>query len=265
MEYSSDDFAPKSSILLGQEDPEPVLIANPEGSSSILLLGDHAGRAIPQALGNLNLDPSHLDLHIALDIGVEAIGLALADLLDATFIRQTYSRLVIDCNRPPDWPTSIASVSDEILIPGNQALSDAERSQRHDEIFAPYHACIAAELDRRQREGRRTIVASLHSFTPSMGGNARAWTYGVLHGHDSAFSLEVLAELSRRFPQCVGDNEPYALNAQDYTVPRHAQARGLDYLELEVRQDTISQARDQSAVAATLADVFQCALTRLTD
>ena len=262
MNYSSDDFTPKSRILLGHEDPDPVLIANPDGQSPILLLGDHAGRAIPKALDSLNLSPFHLDLHIALDIGIEGLGLALSDLLDATFIHQAYSRLVIDSNRDPGSSTSITSVSDEIPIPGNHAISDTERRQRHDEIFRPYHASIAAELDRRAAQHRRTIVASLHSFTPSMGGISRPWTFGVLHGYDCAFSDDVLAELQRRSPQSVGDNEPYALNAQDYTVPLHAQKRGLDYVELEVRQDTIRKARDQSDVAATLAEVFQYALTR---
>ena len=159
-------------------------------------------------------------------------------------------------------PPPEAFPTDEIPIPGNHAISDTERRQRHDEIFRPYHASIAAELDRRAAQHRRTIVASLHSFTPSMGGISRPWTFGVLHGYDCAFSDDVLAELQRRSPQSVGDNEPYALNAQDYTVPLHAQKRGLDSVEVEVRQDTIRKARDQSDVAATLAEVFQYALTR---
>ena len=39
--------------------------------------------------------------HIAWDIGIAGVGRQLADRLDACLIMQPYSRLVIDCNRPP--------------------------------------------------------------------------------------------------------------------------------------------------------------------
>ncbi len=42
----------------------------------------------------------------------------------------------------------------------------------------------------------------------------------------------------------------------DYTIPRHAKARGLDYLELEVRQDLIAHEAGQGAMAALLAPLI---------
>src|SRR5262245_19320318 len=96
----------------------PFLVENPDGAAPILLLGDHAGRAIPPSLGQLGLDPADLDRHIAWDIGVAALGTLLSAALDATFIHQRFSRLVIDCNRAEDQAGLIAEISDNTIVPG---------------------------------------------------------------------------------------------------------------------------------------------------
>ncbi len=226
----------------------------------MLLLGDHAGRAIPRRLGNLGLGPADLARHIAWDIGVAGLGRDLATRLDAAFIRQRYSRLVIDCNRAPGSGESIPRQSDGSTIPGNQDLGREAGRARRREIFEPYHARIAAALDDRSAGGRPTVLVSLHSFTPSFGALDRPWWFGVLHRSDSAFSRAVLAGLRARWGGAVGDNQPYAMDGVDHTVPFHADPRGLDYLELEVRQDLIADPGKWTAVAPLLADVLREAL-----
>ncbi|MDB5477385.1 MAG: N-formylglutamate amidohydrolase [Phenylobacterium sp.] len=239
-----------------------MIVHNPGAASPLLLLGDHAGRHIPPELAGLGLPAAELDRHIAWDIGVDALGRRLARALDATFIAQTVSRLVIDCNRDPERPDAICEISDGAPIPGNAGLSAAARARRIAEVFTPYHAAIAAELDARAARSRPTVVVALHSFTPAMqGGPPRPWRFGVLHLGRSAFSDAVLARL-RAEPDrpCVGDNQPYAMDGTDYTIPRHAIGRGLDYLELEVREDLIADAAGQAAVAARLARLLPLAL-----
>ena len=229
---------------------------NAGGAARLLLLGDHAGRAIPRALGSLGLNAGDLDRHIAWDIGVDALGRTLSAALDAVFIAQRYSRLVIDCNRALGDPASIAESSDATPIPGNAGLTAGQRAARTSEIFSPYHQAIADELDRRQTAGRPTLLVALHSFTPVMAGDARPWRYGVLHRHDSAFSAAVLAALRARHGDIVGDNQPYAMDGTDFTIPHHADARGLDYLELEVRQDLLTTAAGVAEVAAEVGAVL---------
>ncbi len=227
----------------------------------MLLLGDHAGRAIPSVLGNLGLPPADLERHIAWDIGVAGLGAELARRLDAVFIRQSYSRLVIDCNRDPSAWDSIAPESDNSPVPGNQNLTDAAKTARVEAIFRPYHTAIAAELDRRA--GRPTLLVSLHSFTPEMAGVPRPWRFGVLHRNDSRLSQAMLAQLRLRFGDDVGDNQPYAMDGIDFTVPNHADPRGLDYLELEVRQDEIANPAHQAAIADILAPILRHALEEI--
>ena len=246
--------------LLGPDDVSPFVVVNPSGGSSFLLLGDHAGRAVPASLAGLGLGPEAMERHIAWDIGIAGLGERLASALDACFIRQTYSRLVIDCNRQPGAADAAPAVSDGTAIPGNVGLSEADMAVRRDEIYAPYQDRIAAELDARAAASRPTLLVSLHRFTPEMGGFARPWRFGVLHRNDSAFSRAMLAVLRETLgEEVVGDNQPYAMDGTDNTIPLHAAARGLDYLEIEVRQDLIAAAAGQDEVAALLARLLPLA------
>ena len=193
-----------------------------------------------------------MDSHIAWDIGVRGVGRRLAKALDAPFVRQRYSRLLIDCNRAPARSDSIPATSDGVAIPGNIGL-DAASAARRTEIYEPYHACIAALLDRRGREARPTALVSLHSFTPSLQGRARPWAVGVLHRDGSALSRHVLTRLRAEFGDEAGDNQPYAMDEVDNTVPLHADPGGLDYLELEIRQDLIADTAGQTGMGLFLA------------
>ena len=214
---------------------------------------------------NLGLGPEAFERHIAWDIGVAGYGERLAGLLGAAFIRQRVSRLVIDCNRDPARADAFPEVSDGVVIPGNRDLALAERLARIADIAAPYHAAIASELDARVARGLSTTLVSLHSFTPRMAGFERPWRFGVLHAEDSAYSRAVLARLREAFGETlVGDNEPYRMDEVDFTVPHHARPRGLDYLELEVRQDLVAEPAGQAEVAEIVAGVLPLALADLT-
>ena len=117
-----------TSLLLGSEDVPPVLEHNAAGRSPFLLTCDHYGRLIPRMLGDLGLPEGELTRHIAWDIGIAGVAEALSEHLDAHLVAQRYSRLVIDCNRPPEAPSSIPRISEATVIPGNDGLArDASR------------------------------------------------------------------------------------------------------------------------------------------
>jgi predicted N-formylglutamate amidohydrolase len=239
--------------LLRAGDPSPVRIDNPAGQSLFLLLGDHAGSGIPGRLGNLGLPEADLQRHIALDIGVARLGRTLAAALDAVFVEQSYSRLVVDCNRAEGSPESIVATSDGTIIAGNAKLDEDDRERRYREIFDPYHAAIAAALDQRKAEGRGVILVSLHSFTPVLGPERRPWDVGILHdGGDTAFALALARQLRSASRWCIGDNEPYRMDDTDYTVPFHAYSRGLPYAEIEIRQDHLASEAGVASVAREL-------------
>jgi predicted N-formylglutamate amidohydrolase len=250
--------------LLAADEPFPVRVVRPEGRSEFLLTADHAGGLIPRALGALGLADSELTRHIAWDIGIAGVTEALSAALDATAVLQAYSRLVIDCNRAPDHPTSIPTVSEVTPIPGNEDLPEADRVARRQAIFDPYHAAIASLLDARTAADRRTILIAMHSFTPVFKGIARKVQIGVLYHHETALSRIMLDLLRGEGDLVVGANEPYAItDDSDYTVPVHGEGNGLAHLEIEIRQDLIAEPAGQAAWARRMARLLAEADKRL--
>lgn len=230
--------------------------------SPFLIIVDHAGRAIPKALGRLGLDAAAFDLHIAYDIGTLGLARRLGAILGACVISQPYSRLVIDCNRAPGQPGSIVEVSDGVTIPANLGLDPQARAARAAAIHAPYHRRIGEELEARRALGLRSVLLCQHSFTPSLRGVARPWDVGVLHLGDSAVSAAMLDLLRDERDLTVGDNQPYAMDGTDFTAPFHARAHGCEMLELEVRQDLIADEAGQADMAARLARLALLASSR---
>ncbi|HKQ69779.1 MAG TPA: N-formylglutamate amidohydrolase [Polyangiaceae bacterium] len=222
-------------------DPPAFSVLRPDGASSFFLVCDHAGRRIPRGLTNLGLAAADLESHIAWDIGALGLAACLSQALDAILVAQTYSRLVIDCNRPPGSAESIVARSAGVPVPGNGELSAAEVQARADTIFHPYHDRIRQEVSRRQYESQPTILVALHSFTPVFAGRSREWHAGVLALRDRRMADPMLLLLREERTLVVGDNEPYAASElTDFTIVHHAEQRGAPYIELEVRQDLIA-------------------------
>jgi predicted N-formylglutamate amidohydrolase len=243
--------------LLAADEKPPVGDRNADGASPFLFVADHAGKLFPRALGGLGIAAAERERHIAWDIGIAGLGPLLADALDATLIEQNYSRLVIDCNRPPGGATSIPEISELTPIPGNVGLNEADKAARARAIFWPYHERIDAELDRRRQAGRPTALIALHSFTPVFKGVARPWHAAVLYHRDLRLARRLLALLEEEADLMVGDNEPYFVSdATEYTIPAHGERRGLPHALIEIRQDLIAGEAGQRDWARRLARIL---------
>jgi predicted N-formylglutamate amidohydrolase len=254
----------KPDTLLAPEDPPAFTVDGENGASPFVIVADHAGRRMPKRLGHLGLADAELDRHIAWDIGAGAVACLIGKALDAIVIRQTYSRLVVDCNRRPRTPTSILEVSELTPVPGNVGLSEGDKRARVREIFKPYHDRIAQELDRRRESARPPILIGVHSFTPVFKSVERSWHVGVLYNRDARIARILLELLRREAGLIVGDNEPYSVSDDsDYTIPVHGEERGLHHVALEIRQDLIAEDAGQRKWAALLARLLRQVNERL--
>ncbi len=235
-----------------------MLETNLAGRSPFLLTSDHYGRLLPTALGDLGVSESELSRHIAWDIGIAGVAEGLSDHLDAHLIAQRYSRLVVDCNRPPDVASAMPVLSEATAIPGNVGLSPRQVAARRREIFDPYHRRIDEVIDARARDKRPTVLVSLHSFTPVYAGVARPWHIAALYHRDTVLPPLLLQAFRSEGDLVVGDNEPYAVQDNtDYTIPVHGEARGLVNCGIEIRQDLIADAGGQRQFAERLARIFR--------
>ncbi|MGI9489867.1 MAG: N-formylglutamate amidohydrolase [Geminicoccaceae bacterium] len=248
----------ETTMLLSDDEPSPVNIINPEGQSPIFLVCEHAGRRIPRKLGDMGLSSVDRGRHIAWDIGADAVSRHLAERLDAPLITQTYSRLVCDCNRETHVPSFIPTLSERTPILRNESLTPADRQARIDEIYRPLHDRIAIELDKRLATGHPTAFLSIHSFTPIFMDEARPMHLGLLYDRDPRLADLVGSVLRAEGDLSIADNEPYALDwNRDYTVPEHGERRGIPSLEIEIRQDLITEPEGQAIIAERLASALE--------
>jgi predicted N-formylglutamate amidohydrolase len=241
--------------LLAPDEPPPFTIVNPTAASPWVITCDHASNRVPRALGTLGVTDEERARHIGWDIGAAAVTRRLAAHLDAWAILTSYSRLVIDCNRRPDVPSSIPTRSENTDITGNIGMIEDAAILRRSTLFDPYHAAIAEELDRRAAAAAcKTIFVAMHSFTPVYDGVARPMHAGVLYNRDARLARALLADLRNEPGLVIGDNTPYSVSDEsDYGIPVHGERRGLPHVELEVRQDLIASAAGQEEWAERLA------------
>jgi predicted N-formylglutamate amidohydrolase len=260
MQKSIDHSAGGGYGLLGADEPPPFIELGRQGLSNFVIVVDHASQRIPRRLGDLGLPQPELQRHIAWDIGALAVARRMAVALDAPLVAQNYSRLVIDCNRDPKVATSIPTMGESIEIPGNMALGGAEIAARRAEIFDPYHNHVRALLDERLAAGRPTILVAQHSMTNVFKGVRREMHAAVLYNRDRRFAGLVLDTLRAEADLLIGDNEPYFVSDEtDYTVPRHGEARGLPHVEIEIRQDLISDDAGQDEWAERICRALRAA------
>lgn len=233
---SSPDYA--------QDFPDPAaLVCNGDARAPILLLCDHASNAIPEAFDRLGLRPDQLESHIAFDPGASPLTVAMAETLGAAYVLCRYSRLLIDVNREPSAPDSIVAESDGVPIPGNGALSEASRAARVAHIYEAYHETVDATLTARLQAHGPQAVVSVHSFTPRIAGNERPWDIGIVFNRDRRLARTLVGELvgfGEGHRLTVGLNEPYSPDDRVYhSLERHAEARGLPCVMIEVRNDEL--------------------------
>jgi predicted N-formylglutamate amidohydrolase len=245
--------------LLESSDPSPFRVLNPQSQAAALIVGDHAGRAVPAQLQALGLPDDVYDLHVAWDIGSPVVASVVAERLHAAAVLANYSRLVVDVNRRLDDPTAFVERSDGIDVPGNRALSEQQRARRVHAIYRPYHEAIAQRLAATRARGIVPALISIHSCTPTLDGIPRPWHFGVMWNRDGRIAVPLIARL-RAEGLCVGDNQPYSgRHVHSFTLNHHAEPAGLPHVGIEVRQDLVT---DEGG-ARTCGELLGSALLRV--
>lgn len=236
--------------LLTSDDPPPFETRRTPGR--LLFTVEHAGKAVPSALSDLGLPAGEIDRHIGWDPGAADLAHTLHGLLGGVLVEQPYSRLVIDCNRPFGAPDLIADKADGTAVPANRALSDADHLRRWNGIHRPFHAEIAAHVERRP-----AALVSVHSYDPRRRADAaiRPWPIGLLFRRETSLARHLVQRLGTEdLARPLGMNEPYSVDDEsDYTLPVHAEPANLDHVLIEVLNDHLRTAASVSAFACILA------------
>lgn len=247
-----------------------VGVHNRAGRSNIVLVCEHATYLIPPEFNHLGLSPDLRQSHIAWDPGALGVAEALSKLLDAPLVAQNVSRLLYDCNRPPEAADAVPEISEVHAIPGNRDLTGRQRAERAERFYAPFGKTLAAVLDERARNNALPVLVTIHSFTPVFKGVRRAVEVGILHDTDARLADAVLAAATEaefteaEFSEAefsIARNQPYGpADGVMHTLKVHGQSRGLLNVMIEIRNDLVCDEKHQGQMAAWLAAVLERAL-----
>jgi predicted N-formylglutamate amidohydrolase len=229
-----------------------------------LFVCEHASNYIPPALDGLGLPDALQRAHIAWDPGALGVARGLLAHLGGRLVSATVSRLVHDCNRPPDAPGAIVETSEGHAVPGNRGLCPAARAGRVRAAYLPFHARLSEEIALMLSAGTAPVMVTVHSFTPVWFGTPRQVELGVIHDADARLAEAVLAEALARTQLVAALNAPYsAADGVTHMLRRHALPHGLPNAMLELRNDLIADPPAQAAMADRLAPVLAAALAGL--
>ncbi len=239
-----------------------VEILNQAGKGRVVLLCEHASNHIPQEYDGLGLSEADRFSHAAWDPGALALTQVLSQALDAPVVASTVSRLVYDCNRPPEAASAMPEKSELIEVPGNVDLDQPQRDARIQSVYVPFCQAVAQVLDAR---GPDTVVVTVHSFTPVYFGRPRAVELGLLHDEDSRLVDAMLDHVGQIPLRRTERNEPYGpADGVTHSLRLHALSRGLANVMIEVRNDLLSTEKQIADMALDILALLKPALNDIT-
>ncbi|MBT6566736.1 N-formylglutamate amidohydrolase [uncultured Candidatus Puniceispirillum sp.] len=247
--------------IFAKDAMQAATLVNPQATSSVLLVCEHASNFIPADYAMLGLPEDAKQSHIAWDPGALELSCHLADLLDARLVHSNISRLIYDCNRPPKALDAMPASSEGRVIPGNENIDDNERARRIAWFYDPFKTLLA---DTIASMPDKPILVTIHSFTPIYNGQARDVEFGILHDSDSRLADLMLEHASTHTKLNVMRNKPYGpQDGVTHTLKQHGVNNGCLNVMLEISNVLLSSDSKQKEIASMIAALLSDALGKL--
>ncbi|WP_370286727.1 N-formylglutamate amidohydrolase [Pseudooceanicola nanhaiensis] len=241
--------SPSEPSILAAGEGSPVECLNPQGTAGVVLVCEHASPFIPAGLADLGLSEADRWSHAVWDPGAMEVVRAMSAALDAPLVAARVSRLVYDCNRPPEAEGAMPARTEMVEVPGNRDLSPEARALRVREVYEPFRRTLAEVLADRPN----AALVTVHSFTPVWFGTPRSAEIGLLHDADDRLARAMLGK-SSILPSGVALNVPYsAADGVTHTLREHGQGR--QSVMIEIRNDLIADTAAAHEMGGALAAV----------
>lgn len=217
---------------------------------------EHASSFIPAEFDSLGLDLETRKSHIAWDPGAFSVAQHIADEMDAPLLVSGVSRLVYDCNRPPEAAGAMPMKSEDFVVPGNQSLTQAQKQARIDRYYRPFEQALGALM----QTGIKALV-TIHSFTPIYFGAPRAVELGILHDSDTRLADAMLTHAPAETHLLTQRNAPYGpSDGVTHTLKIHGVDNGVANVMLEIRNDLLTSPEACDEIAQMLVRVLRKSL-----
>ena len=242
-----------------KKNPKPVVsVSNRNGQSPIVVVCEHASNYMPPEFNRLGLSGLETQSHIAWDPGAKTVSSYMSEILDCPLVVSEISRLVYDCNRPPDVESAMPARSEIYDIPGNQNLSVDQRSERTEKYYEPFKDSLAEVLS---EIGDDAVLVTIHSFTPIYNGEPRQVELGILHDSDSKLAELMMEQAHLLTSMNVQLNQPYGVaDGVTHTLQEHGVTNKILNVMVEIRNDLLVDDSQAKRIAEMLSSLLTNAL-----
>lgn len=242
------------SVNVKIDELEVVKLLNFIERPQFILLCEHASNFIPAELNGLGVDEATINSHAGYDLGALALAKLMMKKLNSPLIAQQVSRLVYDCNRPPSEPSSMPIKSEIYRINGNENLSQEDRDIRTEKYYKPFNELILSLIENEINDKNHVVIVTIHSFTKTYNNEDRTTEIGILHDVDRRYSDAILQVAQNDNEFKFERNQPYGpQDGVTHSLKEYALPHGLHNVMIEVRNDLISNDKDQEIMAEKLA------------
>jgi predicted N-formylglutamate amidohydrolase len=239
--------------------PEAILPRTPR--SPFYFTCEHASNAVPDEFTLAAADKPWMDTHWAWDPGAAMVTRAMASRFGSGAILAKASRLICDVNRKIGGPGFILSDVEGSPLSFNQGVDEVETERRVERYYLPYHRALHDRLQDRLSEGQPPLLLAVHSFTPVMDDKVREMEIAVVFDGQCPDKAHTFIESFRSQGLKVGVNKPYSgIKGQMYSAWYHGKGCGMDYLELEMRQDFFKTREGAHAMTEAVAKALESLL-----
>ena len=221
--------------------PTKVPVENP--TAPLFITCEHATNALPPEYSPTERDLELLETHWGWDPGAAEVTRRLCEVTGAGAVLSAVSRLVCDVNRKIEDDSLILRDLEGHSLTFNKDVDVNEIQLRVERYYVPFHRAVHDHLQGRLSHQPPPLLLAVHSFTPNYMGDIREMEIGIIFDSKCPGKAHRLNDAFLDMGFAVALNSPYSgMDGQMYSAWHHGQGNGLDYLELEMRQDLFSPA-----------------------
>lgn len=244
-----------SGWILAEEHEAYEVVVGGQGEGPLLLTCEHGGAELPAPWAWPEADRRLVGTHWSTDLGAADFTREFAADLGVAGVISRFTRLLIDPNRELESPTLFRSEAEGAPIWLNAHISSEEREERIRRFYRPYHQAVAHWT----RTTPKAPILSIHSFTPLYEGQPRTVEVGVLFDiHERAAERMAAVFAAAGFQTAL--NEPWSGKAGlMYSAATHAEANGRPAIEMEFRQDLLTDPAWRARARATMREALVAA------
>lgn len=252
---------------------KPYSIQKGVSTLPVLITCEHASKVIPKSFKNLGLTKAEMrEIEGYLyDKGALDVAKKVSNRIKADLLYSTYSRIVVDVNRPlgkshvknPDIDHAVRrrlrlKNKSYLEIPGNR-ISDKQAVERWRRHSKPYQEIGLRMAKNIARKSGRALIVPIHSFTAEKS----KVDIDIIVGKSKKIAREIYKLLKRKTKYNIAINKPWSFyQGGGGAFAKTEKEKNIDLVCFEINDRNINTERQKSEIASIISEAIKNVLAK---